>query len=268
MGVTMPFRRLEPFGVEVDRDLAGAFAPSEAYHLRQLFRDHGLIVARGQSLSMARQREICALLGPILDRSGETGIMSNEGGGPSSSALAWHCDAAYTHHPFDALSLHALDVVGDASVTRFVHAAHAWASLPHELRDAVAGIEQEMIAPAYDRLGGRTCDDPDPRAQKRGRMPTMMTNPHNGQHCLWVGEMQTTRLFGMGRDESRALLHRLFDHFYRAEAVLEHRWRTGDLVIWDNIALQHSRPDLGEAGRRILQRVIVGTHGVAPHVPG
>ena len=55
-------------------------------------------------------------------------------------------------------------------------------------------------------------------------------------------------------------------HCHAAERVLEHRWRTGDVVFWDNIALQHARGDLGGVGRRVLQRVIVGTEGVAPHV--
>ena len=46
-----------------------------------------LILARGQALTMERQREVCGLLGPILDRQGETGYMTNEGGGPAAAAL-------------------------------------------------------------------------------------------------------------------------------------------------------------------------------------
>jgi taurine dioxygenase len=122
----LPVRPLSPIGVEVLRDLSLPLSAAEEDHFRELFNTHALILARGQSLTMARQREVCGLLGPILDRPGEDGAMSNEGGGPSASALSWHADAAYTEHPFDALSLHALDVVDEASSTRFVSAADAF----------------------------------------------------------------------------------------------------------------------------------------------
>lgn len=268
MAVTLQWHRLEPFGVEVLRDLAEPFSPSEAYHFTQLFREHGLILARGQRLTMERQREICALLGPILLREGESGTMSNEAGGPSASEYAWHSDAAYTDHPFDALALHALDVVDDASSTLFASAEAGFAALPDDLRTALAGREQAMIAPHYTMLSKRTCDRRDPEALKRGVMPAIYTNPHNGRPCVWVNEMQTARLLDMEWEEGRALLHAVYDHLYAPQNVLEHRWRRGDLVVWDNIALQHARGNLENVGKRVLQRVIVGTDGVAPHIAG
>jgi taurine dioxygenase len=231
-----------------------------------LLHSRGLILARGQSLSMQRQQEICALFGPILLREGENGYMTNEAGGPSASELTFHSDAAYTPHPFDALSLHALEVIDEASSTRFVSAEQAFDSLPATLRDRLASLEQQMIAPHYTQLAGRTCDRREPQAQKRGVMPAINTNPHNGRRCVWVGEMQTARLLGMEWEESRDLLHEVFDHIYAPENVLEHRWRNGDLIIWDNIALQHARGNVEGVGKRLLQRVIVGVEGVAPHV--
>lgn len=267
MGVTLRFRRLEPFGVEVLHDLARPLAPSEAFHFAELVRTHALVLARGQDLTMERQREICALLGPILLREGESGTMSNEGGGPAASALSWHADAAYTDYPFDALSLHALDVVEGGSSTRFVHAADAAERLPEELRALLAGARQEMIAPHYSRLGERTCDTRDPVAQKSGVMPALFRHPRTGRTCVWVSELQTARLIDRDREEGRAALHRTFDVLYDDRFVFEHVWRNGDLIVWDNIALQHARGNLENSGRRVLQRVIVGTHGVAPHVP-
>src|ERR1700712_285155 len=130
MAGTLAWRKLEPLGIEIHRDLALPLAPAEAEQLRMLFNEHGLLLARAQSLTMARQQELCALLGPILLREGENGYMTNEGGGPSASELNWHSDAAYTEHPFDALSLHALDVVDEASSTRF---ASAEVGLPDSL---------------------------------------------------------------------------------------------------------------------------------------
>lgn len=266
MAGAIAWQALAPFGVEIDCDLAAPLHSDQEQSLRGLLRDHGLILARRQSLSMPRQREICALFGPILLREGEGGTMSNEGGGYAASELAWHSDAAYTPWPFDALALHALDVVDGASSTLFIDAQAALAELPDGLRQGLSGREQAMIAPHYTRLAERTCNDPEPEAMKQGTMPTVFTNPMNGKACLWVNAMQTVRLLDMPWEQGRALLNAVFDLIYAPEKVLEHRWRKGDIVIWDNIALQHMRGNVEQVGKRVLQRVIVGTHGVAPHV--
>lgn len=259
-------RSLAPFGVEILHDLSAPLSAAEEGQFVALLWEHGLVLARGQALSMERQRDLCALAGPILLRAGETGIMSNEAGPASMSELAWHADAAYTEAPFDALSLHALDVVDGASSTRFVNAERALASLPDHLRGRIEGRAVEMISPHYEALAGRTCDRRDPVAMKRGELPAIRRNPHNGRDCLWVSELQAARVLGMEWEESRDLLHALYDHLYRPENVLEHFWRGGDFIVWDNIALQHMRGPLEDCGRRVLQRAIVGTEGAAPHV--
>jgi taurine dioxygenase len=268
LSVTLPITKLEPFGAAIERDLSEPFGPSEAYHFRQLFDEHKLLIAHGQDLTMERQKELCALIGPILLRKGEDGYMTNETGGPAASAYCWHSDANYTEYPFDALSLHALDVVDNASSTLFASAEDAWDALPDSLREALVGREQEMIAPHYTRLDQRTCDSRDPEAMKRGTMLTTYVNPHSNRTCVWVAEMNTTQVLGMEWEDSRELLHEVYDCLYAPERVFEHRWRKGDFVLWDNIALQHARPDVGNAGKRLLQRVIVGTQGETPFYEG
>lgn len=262
----LDWREISPLGVEVHCDLSQPLSAAQERQLRELFDNHGLLLARGQSLSMSRQQELCALLGPILVREGENGYMTNEAGGPSSSELAWHSDGAYTNYPFDALSLHAIDVVEGASSTRFVSAERAFETLPATLREVLLAHEQEMIAPHYSRLAERTCDQRQPQALKQGLMPSVYLNPHNGRHCVWVSELQTTHLLDMEWEASRDVLHKVYDHLYAPKNVLEHHWHNGDIIIWDNIALQHMRGNLDGVGKRLLQRVIVGVQGTAPHI--
>ena len=71
---------------------------------------------------------------------------------------------------------------------------------------------------------------------------------------------------GLDNDESEALLEELFQHLYRPENVVEHHWRERDLVIWDNIALQHGRDEIGPSGRR-LRRVTVNPLTLAEMLP-
>ena len=44
---------------------------------------------------------------------------------------------------------------------------------------------------------------------------------------------------------------------YAPDNVYEHTWQVGDLLVWDNLALQHARDAVN--GRRTLRRVPVGT---------
>jgi taurine dioxygenase len=263
----LTWRPLVPFGAEIERDLNVPFEKSTAERFVRLLSESGLILARGQNLSMERQRQVCGLVGPILLRGGESGYLSTKNASAASlSELRWHSDGAYTETPLDAIALHAIDVIDGASSTCFINAQDTLTSLPAELRRRLEGREVEMIAPSYDSIGLRTCDRPNPSAQKRGIRPAILRNPHNGRDCIWVNEMQTAKVLGMEWEESRGLLHAIYDHLYQPAHVYEHRWRNGDFLMWDNVSLQHMRGSLQDCGARVLQRVIVGTEGVAPHI--
>ena len=261
------WRPLAPFGAEIALDFSVPLNGEQAEKFVSLLWRNGFVLARGQNLSMERQREICGLAGPILIRPGENGYLSTvNAAGPSLSELSWHADAAYTDAPFDAIALHAVDVVDDASSTLFMNAGMAAANLPESLRRRLQNCQTEMISPSFDALGGRSCDRPNPVAMKKGIQPAIHRNRHNGEEVIWVSELQTARVLGLEWEESRDLLHEVYNHIYTTDFVHEHRWRNGDFLIWDNIGLQHMRGNLSDCGKRVLQRVIVGTEGVAPHI--
>src|ERR1022692_1657900 len=72
----LSWRQLPILGVEIHHDLSRPLTDEQGAELVRLLWQHGLILARGQRLSMERQRELCALAGPILLRAGETGYLS------------------------------------------------------------------------------------------------------------------------------------------------------------------------------------------------
>jgi alpha-ketoglutarate-dependent taurine dioxygenase len=49
-------------------------------------------------------------------------------------------------------------------------------------------------------------------------------------------------------DESDELIDALLDHMYAPGKEIAHHWRQGDLVIWDNLTLQHARPNVATGG--------------------
>jgi taurine dioxygenase len=262
------WRAMKPFGVEIDTDLADLQEPAASDCFIALYREYGLVVARGQAMTMAQQTALLAPLGPILESAGETGYISTENDGASLSELRFHADGVYAVRPLDALSLYAVDVVDGASSMRFVSAERGWAMASPAIQDELAGRSVRMISPALEILGQRPCDVVDPPFIQSGIKPICYRHGKTDLPCLWVSEMHAASIEGMGWEEGRALLHRLFDILYAPANMLEHRWHRGDLVIWDNVRYQHARGPLAAVGRRILQRVIVGTEGEggAPYI--
>jgi taurine dioxygenase len=254
------WRGLEPFGAEIDHDLSQPLSEPATERFISLFREHHLIIARGQTLSRPAHEDLLALLGPLmLNRQNATGFITTDM--PHVSATAaypFHSDGAYTDNPFEALSLHAVDVVDGASSTRFVDVERCYSTLPDALRKMLQTHHAEMIKSTYDSVGVRAFEVRDPPALRRDERPAVRVHPHSGRAYLAVNEMQTTRLLGMDWEDSRAVLAEVFDHAYAPASISEHVWHRGDLVIWDNIACQHARGSLEGAGRRVLQRVMVG----------
>jgi taurine dioxygenase len=67
----------------------------------------------------------------------------------------------------------------------------------------------------------------------------VVRHPYTGEHCLYADPGYTTRIVGMGEVESRGLLDDLFAFQTRPEFLYRHKWRVGDVLIWDNIATIH-----------------------------
>jgi alpha-ketoglutarate-dependent taurine dioxygenase len=255
----LKWRPREPFGVEIDHDLTRPFTPAAAARFVELFRAHGLITASGPKLTMEQQIAVMSHLGPVLHSAdGTTYITTETPGDWVRLELKFHADYAYTQFPLDGLSLHAVDVEDGANSTRFANAERAYEKLPAKLRERLEQYTVEMINPTFDKVDLRSCDVRDPEYLLLATRPTAATNPRSGRRCLVVSEAHATQLNGLSWEESRELLGAVYEHLYAPDNITEQVWNTGDIAIWDNATFQHGRPPIRHAGRRVLQRVVVG----------
>jgi len=83
----------------------------------------------------------------------------------------------------------------------------------------------------------------------------------SGRRSLYVAS-HAGRIFGMPEDEGRALIDELLAHATQRQFVHTHRWRVGDLVMWDNRCLNHARTDFPSDERRLLRRNVI--QGIRP----
>lgn len=266
MSEALAWKPLGPFGARVDLDLAQEIPMPKVEELRSLWDEHHLLYFADQQLSTADQIRVSGWFGPVLDEHKEAFIsVDPKLGGAGLGRLAYHSDLACSPHPLLGLSLYGLDVTDNASSTVFVDVVAAAASLPDQLREQVEGLHVLLLWPLSfsDRQRSSSAPDSWPGTEHLLLRP----HPRTGQMILSLNENHTDRIVELNDSDGEALIQQLFAHLYSGVYAHEHSWRQGDFIIWDNIALQHGRPDPLPGIRRTLRRVELSEHGYAELMP-
>ena len=91
--------------------------------------------------------------------------------------------------------------------------------------------------------------------------PVIRTHSVTGRKSIYVNEGFTVSIVGMSDSESRALLEELYAHCTQAKFRYRHKWRVGDVVMWDNCTTVHRlNVDFALPQRRLMQRTtLVGS---------
>jgi taurine dioxygenase len=256
MGARIAHKRLEPFGVEVELDLAKGLADADKAELRRLFALDGMLFIRGLELSMSEQLAFCEIFGPVLRGPQDAFLISNvvKDGLFADAELLWHHDVPYVPMPFMANCLHALEVSGPVSGTRLASGFRAYEQLPKKLRDRIDGMN---VLCARGRLDDRRTRLTDSLAGDNCAVQGVIQRQKGtGRPFLFPDGSLTACVIGLSEAESDALLEELFSYLYAPDNVYEHPWTAGDLVLWDNLALHHSRSRF-HGGVRTLQRTTI-----------
>ena len=134
----------------------------------------------------------------------------------------------------------------------------AYERLPEDVKERLAGLHARHVYDAANDYGTRRfrlADVPDGLTAVH---PIVLTHPHTGRPILFVNELMTDSIVELPPDRGEALLQQLFAAFDDPDITYRHRWQLGDLVVWDNLALQHGRTEIPVGQRRSLRRVQIG----------
>lgn len=242
---------LAPFGAQIGLDLSRPLGKAQQRALRRIFYEKSLLVFRRQDLSDAAHTQVMEIFGHVLvEEGGHREISAN--GNLGSTSLLFHSDLAFTPEPFKLLSLFAIDVT-EGTQTLFANGMKALDSLSERAAAKLRESEATSVIPLSqsERIVKYEANGP------RITRPAIIAHPVTRRPVLFVSEQQTARIEGLPEDQSDELLLECFERLYTPENIYRHSWRNGDLVIWDNIALQHSRPDQSMTPRRRLRRIAV-----------
>jgi taurine dioxygenase len=141
--------------------------------------------------------------------------------------------------------------------TIYASAVRGWDALPDDLRARVDGRTAVHMTGQQARGDTKTLLKSQHETVRSTTKPVAHRHPRTGRTMLYVSQMMTSEIEGLPSDESEALLEDLFAHLYDPTYSWTHEWRECDLVVWDNLAVQHARPDLATEGPvRTLRKVI------------
>jgi taurine dioxygenase len=269
-------RLSEAAGAEVRGiDLSQPLAPGLKDAILAAFLEHHLLVFRDQHLRGDQQHALTLSFGEIEGHVGRspdgtpwplvhmvTNLDAN--GRPTSDPDTvgnywWHTDKSYHAEPSLMTILHAVELPPAGGDTQFANCAQGYAALPHDTKREIASLRVEHSWAASRRNIGAP---PPSEQQMRERPPVVhplvRTHPDTGVKSLYLGS-HASHVVGIPEADGRALLERLLEHTTRPEFVYAHRWRAGDLVVWDNRCLLHRamRNYEMDEHRRILQRTVV-----------
>jgi taurine dioxygenase len=88
--------------------------------------------------------------------------------------------------------------------------------------------------------------------------PLVRTHPENGRKGIYLNPIRTEGILGMAEHAALQLLDELLEHATRPEFEYRHRWRPGDMVMWDNRCLLHkANGDYDMTQRRYLYRIML-----------
>ena len=236
-----------------DVDLSKPIAPAEFAPLREAFLRHHVICFRGQELSPAEQLEFAARWGEIFvhpyvpSLEGYPGIM--ELGDPHPITTTWHSDTTHSKQPPRATILLGRQIPDYGGDTMFANQHLAYEAMSPRFRELLDGLY--AVHKGTERAGSAGLSEREVTATH----PVVRAHPDTRRKALFVNRNYTKHFEGMTPEESRPLLEFLFAHAGRAEFTWRHRWRPGDLLMWDNASVQHSVVGDLSNGARIMHRV-------------
>jgi taurine dioxygenase len=261
----------EVLGVDLAKPLDSAgFAP-----VRAALDQYGVIVLRDQKITPDDQIAFTRHFGePEVNynakRFGISGsqmiyVISNivAGDKPVGTRRAgetWHTDMSYAKRPAMVTMLYAVEVptlhgltLGD---TAFANAAAAWDALPRSMQDEIRGLKGIFDFRGRKRSSPVSAED---IAQYPPvEHPIVRTHARTGRKSLYVARDDCTGIVGKDERTGLALIEALADHIVRPDFIYQHRWRAGDVVVWDNCTVQHRAvQDYDLPQRRLLWRTTV-----------
>lgn len=275
-------------GVQVEGLDLACIDAEQFRELYQLWKKHHVLVLRDQQLTDAGFERFSAMLGELdpppnqgAGRKSPPGYPNlyvvsnrkNDQGEPigalGDGEARWHTDMSYLERPPFASMLWSLEIPTHGGDTWFASMPAALRTMPASLvaRLKLLGIKHDGT---YDsggnvRKGMVANDDP---AQSVGTVhPAIIVQPETGEPTLYLGRRRNAYVPGLSLADSEQLLDEIWGYATDPGVTLCHKWRVGDVVLWNNLTTMHRRDAFPADQFRTMHRSqIKGRYTLSPPI--
>jgi alpha-ketoglutarate-dependent 2,4-dichlorophenoxyacetate dioxygenase len=196
-----------------------------------------------------------------LDENGEIIPRDNERRKYALATERFHTDSSFHTLPtkWSLLLGHVIPPVGGD--THFIDTRAVYDELPAATKD-----KAETLVVIHDFWRGRELagasgvTEEMRRSMPAVRQPLVRTMPY-GRKALYIGA-HATGIVGWPEEDALRFLAELYDFATRDKFVYAHKWRQGDLLIWDNrCTLHRATPMETDDYKRDVRRTTVNEYG-------
>ncbi len=222
------------------------------------FHKHGAIVLRDQKMTSPDLMKFIAQFGEAeghtLKENTLPGfpniyvlsnrIVDGKPIGAHNDGIGWHTDYSYKAEPVMCTMLYAVEVPPEGSDTLLADCVAAWNALPAERQAQLKDLklhhswEYFMHTREFNR---REELDPALLAENPDVIhPLVRTHPADGRLALWPSTGTVKEVVGMPSPEGLQLIDELVEFVTQDQFIYRHKWRAGDLLMWDNRCTLHT----------------------------
>lgn len=260
------------FGVEIHGvDLRSVSADDLFPEIRAAFEEHSLLLFRGQHWKDEAILRFGRLFGPIENRTDKPDFVSRvsnvlpDGSVSPPDAqrlkdlqanMLWHTDSTFLPTPSLANIITAEVVPTEGGATELVSTRAGLSRLPERLRVVLNGAIRHRYAHSRAKIDADLA-----KADHIAKWPDqtwrgIWTNPVNGRDAAYIAS-HACGVDGLADAEAQALIDAIIQALTTEDAVYAHRWRVGDVLIWDERATLHRGAPWPEEQPRTLASICV-----------
>jgi taurine dioxygenase len=208
--------------------------------------NHGVIFFRDQDIDFEQHQRFAQYFGKLHIHVGGEGTASStvpdypairkqyfDRNSKRVSGEDWHSDQSCADIPPDGSILRQTILPPNGGGdTLFMSACAAYDALSEPMKAFLENLEAE-----HD--GAKLFNKSTTTVYPKAVHPVITRHPETGKKLIFVNEGFTTRIVGLPKDESDAILNYLYKHIAKPHWQMRFRWLPHSIAFWDNRATQH-----------------------------
>jgi taurine dioxygenase len=153
----------------------------------------------------------------------------------------YHTDHSNDPKPPKATALHAVKLPRSGGDTQFINMCEAYEALAENTKRQIDRLKARHVYQSRhsERKLMSLSEDRRKVVAEFAIHPLVRTHPESGRKALYINPIRIDEIVGMEDSETLRLLAVLLAHSTQLKFEYRHKWKSGDVVIWDNRCLMH-----------------------------